>query len=55
MIELADSPYNRLVEETREAYSGADRRKAINDFNAHVKAHPGIIAEQDIQKRPWEK
>lgn len=36
-------------------YSGKERHKAIADFNAAVKAHPGITAEMDITKGRWER
>lgn len=43
------------VEESRRKYSGTERSSAIKDFRAYEKAHPGIIAEMDIEKRRWEK
>ena len=43
------------VEESREKYPGTERRTAIADYQAYVKAHPGITAEMDIEKRRWEK
>lgn len=43
------------VEKSRKKYPGAERHKAISDFKAYVKAHPGITAEMDIEKRRWEK
>lgn len=43
------------VEESREKYPGSERRKAIADYKAYVKAHPGIAAEMDIEKKRWEK
>lgn len=43
------------VKESEVKYSGTDRRKALADFNAYVKAHPGIIAEKDIEPAKWER
>lgn len=42
-----------LIENTK--YHGADRRKAIADFEAQKKAHPGIVARMEIEKRSWER
>lgn len=36
-------------------FPGTDRHKAISAYNAYVKAHPGIIAEMDIEKPRWER
>lgn len=43
------------VEESREKYPGSERWKAIADYKAYVKFHPGIAAEMDIEKKRWEK
>lgn len=43
------------VEESRKKYPGTERWKAVSDFKAYVKAHPGITAEMDIEKMRWEK
>ena len=43
------------VEESRRQYPGIERNNAICDFRAYVKAHPGIIAEMDIEKQRGEK
>lgn len=43
------------VEESRREYPGTERSSAIKDFHAYTKAHPGILAEMDIQKGRWEK
>ncbi len=43
------------IEESRRVYPGTERVNAINDFHAYVKAHPGIIAEMDIEKKRWER
>lgn len=39
----------------RTAYPGTERRKAIADFEAYQKSHPGIIAVKDIEKGQWER
>lgn len=36
-------------------YPGTDRRRAISDFNAYVKSHPGILSEMNIEKGRWER
>lgn len=43
------------IEESRRTYPGTERFTAIKDFHAYAKAHPGIIAEMDIEKGRWEK
>lgn len=40
------------VEQTK--YTGTLRHEALKDFSDYIKSHPGIIAEKDIEKRPWE-
>lgn len=53
--------YNRNLLDGREVktstttFPGKERRKAIEAYNDYVKAHPGITAEIDIEKRSWEK
>lgn len=53
--------YNRNLLDGREVkastttFPGKDRHKAIAAYNDYVKAHPGITAEIDIEKRRWEK
>ena len=37
------------------SYTGKERHKAIATYNDYVKAHPGITAEMDIEKRSWER
>lgn len=39
----------------RTTYPGTERRKAIADFEAYQKSHPGIIAVKNIEKSRWEK
>lgn len=36
-------------------FPGKERHKAIAAYNDYVKAHPGITAEMDIEKRSWER
>lgn len=53
--------YNRNLLDGREVktstttFPGKERRKAIEAYNKYVKAHPGIAAEIDIEKRSWER
>lgn len=43
-------------QETRlKNYSGKERAQAIKDFEAMVKARPGVIAVKDIEKAKWER
>lgn len=39
----------------RTTYPGTERHKAIADFAAYQKTHPGIIAVKDIAKGRWER
>ena len=39
----------------RTTYPGTERHKALADFAAYQKSHPGIIAEMDIAKGKWER
>ena len=43
------------VKTSSTTYPGTERRKAIADFQAYVKAHPGIESEMDIEKPKWER
>ncbi len=36
-------------------YPGTERNKALKDFAAYQKSHPGIIAIKNIEKGRWEK
>lgn len=36
-------------------FPGKERHKAIAAYNDYVQAHPGIVAEMDIEKRGWER
>ena len=36
-------------------YPGTERSKAIKDFAAYQKSHPGIVAVKNIEKGRWEK
>lgn len=46
---------NHEVQTDSIAYPGTDRCKAIADYKAYIKSHPGIIAEMRIEKSRWEK
>lgn len=39
----------------RTTYPGTERHKALADFAAYQKSHPGIIAVKDIAKAQWER
>ena len=39
----------------RTTYPGTERHKALQDFAAYQKSHPGIIANKDIAKGKWER
>lgn len=39
----------------RTVYPGTERHKALADFAAYQKSHPGIIASKDIAKGKWER
>ena len=43
------------VKTSSTTFPGKERHKAITAYNAYVKAHPGITAEMDIEKRGWER
>lgn len=43
------------VKTSTTTFPGKERHKAIAAYNDYVKAHPGITAEIDIEKRSWEK
>lgn len=43
------------VQESEAKYPGTERRKALADFEAYKKAHPGIIAEKNIEKGRFER
>ena len=43
------------VKTSSTTFPGKERRKAIAVYNDYVKAHPGITAEIDIEKRSWER
>ena len=43
------------IETSSTAYNGTERHQAIKDFESYIKAHPGIIAEKNIEKSRWEK
>lgn len=43
------------VKASSTTFPGKERHKAIAAYNDFVKAHPGIAAEMDIEKRSWER
>lgn len=43
------------VKTSSTTFPGKERHKAIAAYNDYVKAHPGITAEKDIEKRSWER
>ncbi len=53
--------YNRNLLDGQEVktssttFPGKERHKAIAAYNDYIKAHPGIAAEIDIEKRSWER
>ena len=42
------------VQTSSTKYTGQERHKAISDYKAYIKSHPGIIAEMNIAKPKWE-
>lgn len=42
-------------EDNRTMYSGKDRHKAISDYKAACKSHPGAETVLDIEKGSWER
>jgi hypothetical protein len=48
------TPYTDRIDNSTK-YEGKARRDAIQAFEAYKKAHPGIIAELDINKASWER
>lgn len=43
------------IQELREVYPGKERKKAFERFAALRKQYPGIPAEQDTDKKQWER
>ena len=43
------------VKTSTTTFPGKERHKAIAAYNDYIKAHPGITAEMDIEKRSWER
>lgn len=54
-VKVYDTPGIEPETTERTVYPGTDRRKAIADFEAYKKSHPGIIAVKDIAKGKWER
>ena len=46
--------YGSEVQTSSTKYAGQERHKAITDYKAYIKSHPGIIAEMNIEKPKWE-
>lgn len=47
-------PDGTEIDELKEVFSGADRKKAFDRFSELKKSRPGIEAIQDTQKKRWE-
>lgn len=43
------------VTDTFKLFPGKERHIAIKEYKEYVKAHPGILADMDIQKAKWER
>lgn len=54
-VKVYDTPGIEPETIERTTYPGTERRKAIADFAAYQKSHPGIIAVKDIEKARWER
>ena len=54
-VKVYDTPGIEAETIERTTYPGTERRKAIADFAAYQKSHPGIIAVKDIEKGKWER
>lgn len=46
---------NHEVQSDSISYPGTERAKAIADYKAYIKSHPGITAEMKIEKSKWER
>lgn len=46
---------NHEVQTDSITYPGTERAKAITDYKAYIKSHPGIICELKIEKGKWER
>lgn len=51
-VREVDGVEPETLEQTK--YPGTERSKALKDFAAYQKSHPGIIAVKDIEKGKWE-
>ena len=51
-VREVDGVEPETLEQTK--YPGTERSKALKDFAAYQKSHPGIIAVKDIEKSKWE-
>ena len=52
LMQIYDNGIKNVIEED---YRGVQRHEALKRYGELLKAHPGIEAEKDIAKRPWEK
>lgn len=52
-VREVDGVEPETLEQTK--YPGTERSKALKDFAAYQKSHPGIIAVKDIEKGKWER
>lgn len=52
-VREVDGVEPETLEQTK--YPGTERSKALKDFSAYQKSHPGIIAVKDIEKSKWER
>lgn len=43
------------IDELHERYTGRQRREAIARYEALRRSRPGIQAEKDLERRPWER
>ena len=55
VVKVYDTPGIEPETIERTTYPGTERRKAIADFAAYQKSHPGIIAIKNIEKARWER
>lgn len=46
---------SKEVMDSSKTYPGTERAKAIADYKAYIKSHPGITAEMKIEKSKWER
>lgn len=54
-VKVYDTPGIEPETIERTVYPGTERHKALADYAAYQKTHPGIIAVKDIAKGQWER